>query len=371
MKALALTPGTSDVRLVERPEPSISAPDEIELRVLQVGICGTDRDEVNGGRARAPEGAEELVLGHEVLGRVVRTGDEVERVRPGDLAVFTVRRGCSRCLPCGMGRPDMCLTGEFRERGILGLDGFQAEYVVDREAFVVRVPREIAGIGVLTEPLSVVEKAIEEALCIQFVRLPAALATPDWLHGRRCLVAGLGPIGLLAAMVLTLRGAEVYGLDIVDHDSPRPRWLETIGGVYIDGRRLSPADIRSTFGPMDLLFEATGVPKLAFNLIDALALNGVYILTGIPGGHCAAQLHACDLIRQMVLDNQVMIGSVNAARGHFQMAVDDLVQAHLRWPGQVERLITHCFKPEEAAATLREHPEGEIKAVIVWEELEA
>src|SRR5690606_32077957 len=119
VKALALTPGTSDVRLVERPEPSISRPDEIELRVLQVGICGTDREEANGERARAPEGAEELVLGHEVLGEVVRTGDEVDRVRPGDLAVFTVRRGCSHCLPCGMGRPDMCLTGEFRERGIL------------------------------------------------------------------------------------------------------------------------------------------------------------------------------------------------------------------------------------------------------------
>src|SRR5690606_16587630 len=133
VKALALTPGTSDVRLVERPEPSISAPDEIKLRVLQVGICGTDRDEVNGGRARAPEGAEELVLGHEVLGEVIRAGDEVERVRPGDPAVFTVRRGCGRCMPCGMGRPDMCLTGKVRERGILGLDGFQAEYVVDRE----------------------------------------------------------------------------------------------------------------------------------------------------------------------------------------------------------------------------------------------
>ena len=371
MLALTLKPGTSDVSLVERPEPSVSAPDEIELRVLQVGICGTDREEATGGRAQAPDGAEELVLGHEVLGEVVRTGDAVERVRPGDLAVFTVRRGCGQCLPCAMGRSDMCLTGEFRERGILGLDGFQAEFVVDREASVVRVPREIAAIGVLTEPLSVVEKAIEEAVRIQLARLPAALATPDWLHGRRCLVAGLGPIGLLAALVLTLRGAEVYGLDIVDDDSARPRWLEGIGGGYIDGRRRSPTDIRSSIGPIDLLFEATGVPKLAFNLIDALALNGVYILTGIPAGHCAAQLQACDLIREMVLDNQVMIGSVNAARGHFQMAVDDLVQAHLRWPGQVERLITHRYTPAEAAAALREHPEDEIKAVIVWEELEA
>lgn len=366
MNAIAITPGTSTVRLVERPEPTISAPDEIKVRILEVGICGTDREEASGGRAEAPEGADELVIGHEMLGEVVEIGDVVTSVRPGDLAVFTVRRGCGRCLPCDMNRSDMCRTGDYKERGIRGLDGFQAEYVVDRERHVVRVPREIASIGVLTEPLSVAEKAIDEAVRIQFARLPAAAATPDWLHGRRCLVAGLEPIGLLAAMVLLLRGAEVHGLDIVDEDSPRPRWLEHIGGHYVDGRKTPPDRIRAEVGPMELLFEATGAPRLAFNLLDALALNGVYVLTGIPGGHCVAQLAACDLIRDMVLDNQVMIGSVNAARGHFQMAVDDLVQAHLRWPGQVERLITHRVTPSDAAAALHEHPEDEIKTVIEW-----
>lgn len=368
MQALALTPGTSSVRLIERPEPSISAPDEIKLRVLEVGICGTDREEASGGRAEAPSGSDALVLGHELLGEVLEVGENVTRVRKGDLAVFTVRRGCGHCLPCAMGRSDMCRTGEFRERGIRGLDGYQAEFVVDREQYVVRVPRQIAAIGVLTEPLSVVEKAIAEAERIQFSRLPEALATPDWLYGRRCLVAGLGPIGLLAAMVLAMRGASVHGLDIVDADSARPRWLEGIGGSYIDARHVPPEQIRERFGSMDLLFEATGVPKLAFNLLDALALNGVYILAGIPAGHCAAQLPACDLIREMVLDNQVMIGSVNAARGHFQMAVDDLVQAHLRWPGHIERLITHRYAPADAAFALHEHPEDEIKAVVVWNE---
>ncbi len=366
MRALAITPGQSGVRLVDRPEPSASRPDEIKVRVLQVGICGTDREEASGGRADAPEGASELVIGHELLGEVVEAGSSVTRVGPGDLAVFTVRRECGRCLPCTMNRSDMCRTGEYRERGIRGLDGYQAEYVVDSERYVVRVPREVASVGVLTEPLSVIEKAIDEAVRIQFSRLPAAAATPDWLYGRHCLVAGLGPIGLLAAMVLALRGARVHGLDIVDADSARPRWLEGIGGSYIDGRHVPPEQIRERFGAMDLLVEATGAPKLAFNLLDALALSGIYILTGIPAGHCTANLPACDLVREMVLDNQVMIGSVNASRDHFQMAVDALLQAHHRWPGHVERLITHRYAPEEAADALHEHPDDEIKAVIEW-----
>lgn len=366
MRALAITPGQSGVRVVERPEPSVSRPDEIKVRVLQVGICGTDREEASGGRADAPEGASELVIGHELLGEVVETGSSVTQVGPGDLAVFTVRRECGRCLPCAMNRSDMCRTGEYRERGIRGLDGYQAEYVVDSERYVVRVPREIGSFGVLTEPLSVIEKAIDEAVRIQFSRLPAAGATPDWLHGRRCLVVGLGPIGLLAAMVLRLRGAEVHGLDIVDEDSARPRWLEGIGGSYTDGRKVPTDRIATTLGPMELLIEAAGAPKVALDLIDALAFNGVYVLTGIPSGHCVARLPACDLVRDMVLDNQAMIGSVNAAQGHFQMAVDDLFQAHCRWPGHADQLITHRHAPTDAARVLDEHPEDEIKAVIEW-----
>ncbi|HEX6938232.1 MAG TPA: glucose 1-dehydrogenase [Longimicrobiales bacterium] len=367
MKAIAIVPGTSTVRVVERPEPAVTAPDQVKLRVLRVGVCGTDREEAAGGRAEAPEGAAELVIGHEMLGEVVEVGYAVTRVRPGDLAVFTVRRGCGRCLPCAMDRSDMCRTGEFRERGIRGMDGFQAEYVVDTESYIVRVPREIASIGVLTEPLSVVEKAIDEAVRIQFARLPAAAATPDWLHGRRCLVAGLGPIGLLAAMVLALRGAEVYGLDIVDARSARPAWLEAIGGTYVDARRVPPDRFRAACGPAELLFEATGAPALAFNLIEALSRNGIYALTGIPpAGHCVARLPACDLARDMVLENQVMMGSVNGARGHFQMAVDDLVEAHRRWPRHVDRLITHRFAPADAAEVLHGHPADEIKAVVEW-----
>lgn len=366
MKAVVLSPGTTTLRLAEVPEPRISAADEVKVRLLRVGICGTDREEALGGRAMAPKGSRELVIGHEMLGKVVETGSAVTRVKPGDLAVFTVRRGCGECQPCRMNRSDMCLTGRYRERGIWGLDGYQAEYVVDSEQYVVHVPGELESVGVLTEPLSVAEKAIDEAVRLQASRLPAAATTPDWLRDRRCLVAGLGPIGLLAAAALALRGAVVFGIDIVDADSARPAWLKHIGGTYVDGRRVPADKVESVLGDMELVFEATGVASLEFNLLDALGVNGVYVLTGIPGGSRPLQVQGAELIRRLVLDNQVMVGSVNAAQAHFQLAVDDLLRARLMWGDHVERLISDRRPFREYDRTLSHHDEDEIKVILEW-----
>lgn len=367
MHAIAIIPGTKTLRLVERADPVVQSPEEIKLKVIHVGICGTDREEAVGGRALAPAGQTDLVLGHEMLGQVVETGADVKRVRPGDFAVLTVRRGCAKCLPCQMNRSDMCLTGQYRERGIWGMDGYQCEYVVDREQYVVRVPPEISTIGVLTEPMSVAAKAIYEALQLQQARLPAAPATPNWLYGRRCLVAGLGPVGLLAALVLRLRGAEVYGLDVVDEQTTRPQWLRAIGGHYLDGRRVAPEQVGdSAGGAMELIFEATGIPSLEFNLLDALATNGVYVLTGIPGGQRPVNVAGAELIRRLVLKNQVMLGSVNAARDHYQTAVNDLGQARLLWGDHISRLITTRHAHTDFNAALQDHGPGEIKVVIEW-----
>jgi threonine dehydrogenase-like Zn-dependent dehydrogenase len=366
MKAIAIVPGTAGSRLVERPEPSITAQDQVKVRIIRVGICGTDREEVSGGRADAPEGQKELVIGHEMFGQVVNVGSSVTRVKPGDYAVFTVRRGCGECACCLMNRSDMCQTGKYRERGIRGLDGYQTEFVVDQQQYIVHVPAELEPVGVLMEPLSVVEKAIDEALRVQTVRCPDYAVTPDWLHGRRCLVAGLGPVGLLAAMVLRLRGGDVYGLDVVDSNTARPKWLDAIGGYYVDGRQVPADQVEKKIGGMDFILDATGIVQLEFNLLDALALNGMYVLTGIPGGARPLQIPGAELIRQLVLDNQVMLGSVNAARGHFQMGADDLAQAHLRWGAQIAGLITNRYSPDQFAGLKDQHEPDAIKEIIEW-----
>jgi threonine dehydrogenase-like Zn-dependent dehydrogenase len=369
MKAIANTINTSVLNLVDRPEPVLSADEDVKLRILRVGICGTDREEASGGRSKPPVGQNELVIGHEMLGQVVEIGKSVTRVAVGDFAVFTVRRGCGKCLPCLMNRSDMCQTGEYAERGIWGLDGYQTQYAVDKEQYIVRVPAELEAVGVLCEPLSVAEKAIDEAVRLQVARLPDASATLDWLYGRPCLVAGLGPIGLLAALVLRLRGASVYGLDIVDANTARPQWLEHIGGQYIDGRQVPADQVDDRFGRIDLIFESTGVAALEFNLLDALAANGVYTLTGIPGGDRPIDIDGAELIRGLVLKNQVMVGSVNAARDHYQMAVEDLAHAQLLWGDHVAKLITHHHPYTDFDAALHQHTADEIKAVIEWNSL--
>lgn len=366
MKAIAIVPGTPGARIVDRPEPNICRPDHVKLRVLRVGICGTDREQLSAGQADAPEGHNELVIGHEMFGQVVAVGSSVTRVKPGDYAVFTVRRGCGQCAPCRMGRSDMCRTGDYRERGIKGLDGYQTEFVVDQEEYVVQVPPALEPTGVLMEPLSIVEKAIEEALRLLAVLCPDAGATPDWFCGRRCLVAGLGPIGLLAAMALRLRGGEVYGMDVVDASSARPQWLSVIGGHYVDGRQVPPNEVGKKVGMMDLILDASGIASLEFNLLDALDWSGVYVLVGIPGGNGPMPIAGAELIRQLVLKNQVMVGSVNAARGHFQTGAGDLEQARLKWGAHLERLITHHYTPEQFVSSTDKHEPNSIKQVVEW-----
>jgi len=366
MKAVAVIPGTKTVRLVDRPEPEVTKPNEVKLRVLHVGICGTDREEAAGGRADAPPGASELVIGHEMFGQVVKVGNAVTRVKPGDYAVFTVRRGCGKCLPCQMNRSDMCRTGDYRERGIKGLDGYQTEFVVDKEQYLVAVPPELKAVGVLCEPLSVVVKAIYEAQTLQMARLPDSPTMLDWPFGRRCLVSGLGPIGLLAAMVLRLHGAEVWGMDIVDAGTARPQWLAAIGGHYVNDRDLPPDKLPEMIGAMHIIIEATGVPKLAFNLPDALGPDGIYALVGIPGKEREITIPGAELLERFVLNNQALLGSVNAARTHFQLTVDALHCAYLRWGAHVEKLITHHYPCTDFETALTEHDPDEIKVVVDW-----
>jgi len=243
---------------------------------------------------------------------------------------------------------------------------YQTEYVVDRETFVVRVASELEPVGVLAEPFSVGEKAIAEAVHVQRTRLPDSATSLDWLAGRRCLVAGLGPIGLLAALSLRLRGADVWGLDVVDATTARPQWLTAIGGHYLDGRGVAPDRAIDHIEPFDVIVEATGIASLEFELLDVLAMNGVYALTGIPSGDRPLSLDGSALMRRLVLRNQLLVGSVNASRDHFDIAVHDLAAAERQWPGQAARLITHRHPYTEFNDAFQHHGADEIKVVLEW-----
>ncbi len=351
MKAIVLQPHTAIVQLKDWPEPQIQKPDEIKVKVIRVGICGTDREEVSGGRADAPPGEKELVIGHEMLSRVVEIGPQVKTVKVGDLVVISVRRGCGACSPCNMNRSDFCLTGNYTERGIKGRHGFQCDFVVDQEMYAIKVDPSIESIGVLAEPMSVVQKAIEEATSIQTKRLPYPF---EW---KKALVAGLGPIGLLAALVLQLRGVKVYGLDIVDPASPRAKVLTEMGGTYI---RQKPAE------PFDIILDAAGIAKLDFDLISCLGVNGIFVLTGVPGDQRLTDIDGARLMRQMVLKNQVMVGSVNESIYHFERGIADLQAASKKWPGLIEKFITKKVPHASFQDAMKHHSPDEIKVVIEW-----
>ena len=367
MKAIAIVPGKGKAHVVEVEEPSINNIDEVKLEVLEVGICGTDRDEAEGGRADPPMNENELIIGHEMFGRVVQTGKTVKSVKKGDYALFMVRRSCGHCFFCTNNRSDLCNSGDYTERGIKGSHGFQTEYVVDKEEFLIPVPAEIRDIGVLTEPMSVVVKAIEESLLIQTTRLPGTNAE-TWLHGKRTLVAGLGPIGLLAAFVLKRRGAQIWGLDIVDESSSRPSIFKEIGGKYINGRNIKTEKIDDQFGEMDFIFEATGIASLELQLMDALGINGIYVLTGIPSGDRPVCVLGAELMQKMVLRNQIMLGSVNAGKIHYLQAVNELVKIKSRFGNTINKLITERKNYRSFRDVLDLHSPDEIKAVVEWSE---
>lgn len=362
MHAIAIHPGQKGALRIERPDPVLASPSDVLVQVIEVGVCGTDREEVEGGRADAPEGHDELIIGHEMRGRVLQVGAAVTDLHPGDDVVLTVRRPCGHCAPCNAGRSDSCQSGDYTERGIRGRDGYQCERVVEDRAYIIRVPVEVASVAALAEPASVAEKAVAESILIQRSRLPVYSEV-----GQHALVAGIGPVGLLATLALTLRGFEVTGLDVVDPTASRVLALQAMGGRYVDGRQVKTTDLdQSHGGPFDLILDATGSARVEMNLIDALATNGIYVVTGIPSDPREIPVAAGDLLRQLVLGNQVILGSVNASHEHFQLGIRDLGIALTRWPGVVESFITSRLQPADLEQAFERPAHDDIKTLITW-----
>ncbi|MGH2481741.1 MAG: alcohol dehydrogenase catalytic domain-containing protein, partial [Ktedonobacteraceae bacterium] len=278
MKAITIIPGNGAAQITCRPEPVLQRRSDVKLRVIEVGICHTDHDLLRGFYGRVPQNQEDLVIGHEMIGQVTEIGPDITQLGVGDYAVCTIRRACEECVPCKMNRADMCLTGAYLSRGITGLDGFNCEWVVEDEKYVIKVPEEIAHFGAIIEPCAVAEKAISEAHAVAQARIPGSVIGSQWFYGRRCLVAGLGTVGLLVSMLLLMKGAVVYGLDIQEVGARRPQWLLSIGGTYLRGNQGNIDQLFKDVGPIDLIFEATGVASLEFELAEMLARNGIYVL---------------------------------------------------------------------------------------------
>jgi len=351
--AVKITPGQKDSAVLEPYPVRSPGRGELLLEALEVGICGTDLEIVSGLYGEAPKGEEKLVIGHESLLRVVEAGEDSGDFQPGDLAIGIVRRPCDdMCPACAQGRWDLCVTGHYRERGIARLDGFMRQRLVEEAPFVVHVPESLRRTGVLLEPLTIVEKAVGEALS----------ARPSFLAARRALVTGAGPVGLLAALLLISKGLEVWVLDRVDASGPKGSIVLEAGGRYVDD---SSTPLETEVGDIrfDVAVEASGYAPLLFRAANLLARDGVLVLTGVTGGHHTISVDAALLNTDMVLENQVMMGSVNAARPHYEAAVRDMEDFGRRFGTLPERLITRRLPLREFQSALFRTPD-DIKAVL-------
>lgn len=321
MKAVTVEPGIDtslDLRDVPSSEPG---PRDLLVEGAAVGICGTEREIIAGKYGTAPPGDGYLIIGHESLGRVVRaTG--AGGFEEGDLVVGIVRRPDPEpCRCCASGRWDMCLNGNYTERGIKGLHGYASETYTLDPRFAIRIGDDLGARGVLVEPASVVSKAwrkIDE------------LAAHNCLEPRSALITGAGPIGLLAALLATQRGLDVHVLDRVTQ-GPKPELVAALGATYHRGR---VADVGVS---PDVSVECTGAAAVIFDVISLSGANGIVCLTGVSAPGRELTIDAGEINREIVLENGIVFGSVNASRADYESATRSLAAADQEW---LDHLIT-------------------------------
>jgi threonine dehydrogenase-like Zn-dependent dehydrogenase len=341
VRALVVRPGVpASGGVVERPPPGAQV-GEVLLAPLLVGVCGTDREIVAGAYGEPTPGGG-LTLGHECVARVVAGRDGLDE---GRLVVPIVRHPDPvPCGNCAAGQWDMCRNGRYREHGIRGLDGFAAELAVTTVDHVVAVPDGLGELAVLVEPASVVAKAW------QLIDRVAARAA---VRPRLALITGAGPIGLLAALLARQRGLETHVVDIVE-TGPKPALVGDIGAEYHTGR------LADSCPEPDVIVECTGVGTVVLDAIERNSPTGIVCLTGISSGSRAIGLDAAALNRRLVLENDVVFGTVNANRSHYEAAVGALGEADREW---LARLITRRVPLESWQDALVPRPD-DVKTVI-------
>ena len=351
MKAGIVTPGQKDsARLIEMDMPVISSGQAL-VRLLELGIDGTDIEINRGEYGETPPDKDFIVLGHEAVGQIENPG--TTQLGKGDFVVPMVRRP-DDCVDCQRGQLDMCLVGNYRECGIKGAHGFLREYLAEDVDFLVPVPKELRNIAVLTEPTSIATKGIEQAM-----EFHNRSANPIDI----AVVLGAGPLGLLTTALLKLYDYNIYTLDVVPRSSVKAQLVESVGANYVDGNVSSVVSLPDKIGNLDLIMEATGNSTVAFQAMSVLGTNGILCLMGVSTGQKPLEVNASCLNMQMVLGNKMVFGTVSSNRGHFERSVESLIHIEERWPGWLSRLITRRLTLDKFRDALDPAPDN-IKTVI-------
>ena len=328
MQALVVRPGEAHTtRVADVPQLPVRE-DEVLVRTLEVGVCGTDREISEGHFGVPPEGDDVLVLGHEFLGRVERDGHGFAR---GDLVTSIVRRSCAHCLACDDGAPDSCLTGDYSERGITRLHGFARELVPEDPAQLIGIPRSLGRLGVLVEPASDLRAGDPPRACD---RRP-----PDRGSSQQALVIGTGAIGMLSTYLLRLAGLDVWTAGRSPAGDPRPQLAAASGARYVSTAAEPLASVRDEAGGFDLVVEATGDAQVMADSIALLRRNGVACLLGLDARRRPVELDGRVIGVDAVVENRTVFGSVNAHRIDWLSAVESLERICERWPDELREFV--------------------------------
>jgi threonine dehydrogenase-like Zn-dependent dehydrogenase len=343
VQALVTQPGQAHTTHIED-VPAVKAREgEVLVRTLEVGVCGTDREISEGLFGVAPEGEQLLVLGHEALAVVERDGYGFTR---GQLVTAIVRRSCGHCIACAEDSPDSCLSGDYSERGITRLDGYDRELVAEDPAQLVGIPKSLGRLGVLAEPTSICERALRHSRTIGG-RQPWQL--------ERALVIGAGAIGLLTTYLLRLAGVAVWTASL----EPENELVEQSGARYVSTRDTELSDL----GKFDLVVEAAGNAQLMAQTLGLLGRSGIACLLGIDPRKQTVEFDGPVLGVDTILENRVLFGSVNARREDWLAAVADLDRARERWPEALEQFVT-LRVPLDRFAEAFEHRGGKATLVL-------
>ncbi len=368
MRAVAVFPADKKISVIDNvPEPQLRTATDVKVKVLEVGVCGTDRDICAFNYGQPPQGSDYLIAGHEILAQVIAIGNAVSRVKVSDLVYIMVRRPCGdlSCLPCQLNHQDFCVTGKYTERGIKEAHGYLTEFVVDDEKFMAPLPPQLRDVGVLVDPLTIATKALEELEHLQS-RLPQQMRHQDSENPigikHRALIIGAGPVGLVGAMATVKRGYETFVYS-AGTTPEKQSLVEAFGATYIAAETCPVEQLVQQATKVNFIYGAAGAPSVAFSLTPMLDNNGVMAVTGLPGHKYAATLDVGEMMRKMVLSNQVIFGSVNASIENCEQAIADLNAFYQSWPKAVKNLITGRFAMEDYVK-LASGPSVGIKNII-------